>query len=198
MPALLAPPAADLDPSDAGAAEADADFDARPAAEAPDAAARSERGRPVALELAKICTEFRGRDVAVLDLSAVTPVFDYFVLATGSSRRQMVALAEEADVRMKRAGTRKLGGEGDGGGAWILRDYGDVVLHVFTEESRDLYDLDGLWGDAGRVDWRSALGLPNEPDADGPRLAADSAAESSDAAAESSDDEPADDDEPAA
>ena len=163
-PADPAPPPPPMTTAPAPAADpaAATESDAAPRS-APDAAGRSERGRPTALELAKICTEFRGRDVAVLDLSAVTPVFDYFVLATGSSRRQMVALAEESDARMKRAGTRKLGGEGDDGGAWILRDYGDVVLHVFTEEARDLYDLEGLWGDAVRVDWRAALGLPAEP-----------------------------------
>ena len=129
---------------------------------APDAAGRSDRGRPTALQLAGLCAKFRGRDVAVLDLTTVTPVFDYFVIATGASKRQMVALAEEADVTMKRAGAPKLGGEGDEGGQWILRDYGDVVLHVLTDESRDLYDLEGLWGDAETVDWRAALGLPAE------------------------------------
>ena len=154
MPQTLAPPA-EPDAAEPAAREA-----------APDAAARSERGRPVALQIAGLCARFRGRDTAVLDLSKVTPVFDYFVVTTGTSRRQMVALAEEADVTMKRAGAPKLGGEGDEGGLWILRDYGDVVLHVLTEEARDLYDLEGLWGDAEVVDWRAALGLPAEDDAD--------------------------------
>ncbi|MEM9703412.1 MAG: RsfS/YbeB/iojap family protein, partial [Planctomycetota bacterium] len=67
-----------------------------------------------------------------------------------------------ADLTMKKAGAPKLSSEGDEGGQWILRDYGDVVLHVLTDESRDLYDLEGLWGDAERVDWRSALSLPAE------------------------------------
>lgn len=159
MPATDAPTATEDVPPD-------------PAADVRDAAGRSERGRPTALELARICTEFRGRGIAVLDLSHVTPHFDYFVLATGASRRQMVALAEEADVRMKRAGTKKLGGEGDDGGLWIVRDYGDAVLHLFTEEARETYDLEGLWGDAVPIDWREALGLPPEPadDADGPSV----------------------------
>ena len=169
MPAT-AEPAADLSPAAESAEAASAEGESVDAA--PDAAGRSGRGRPAALELARICTEFRGRDVAVLDLTAITPHFDYFVLATGASRRQMVALAEEADVRMKRAGSKKLGGEGDDGGQWIVRDYGDAVLHVFTEEARDTYDLEGLWGDAERVDWRSALGLPPEnQETAGPSLA---------------------------
>ncbi len=110
--------------------------------------------------------KFRGRETAVLDLTPITPVFDYFVVTTGSSKRQMVALAEEADLVMKRAGAPKLGGEGDDGGLWILRDYGDVVLHVLTDDSRDLYDLEGLWGDAEQVDWRAVLGLPAEAPSD--------------------------------
>ena len=159
----------------APAPTAERDAPAEPAArtDAPDAAGRSERGRTSALELARICTEFRGRQITMLDLTKVTPHFDFFVLATGASRRQMVALAEEADVRMKRSDARKLGGEGDEGGLWIVRDYGDAVLHVFTDEARDTYDLEGLWGDAVRVDWRGALGLPPEPedDGDGPTVA---------------------------
>ena len=149
-PAATAAPPALAEPG--GVAEPDgASGDLAASDPAPDAAGRSGRGRPAALELARVCTEFRGRDVAVLDLSAVTPHFDYFVLATGTSRRQMVALAEEADVRMKRSGAKKLGGEGDEGGLWIVRDYGDAVLHVFTADARDTYDLEGLWGDAGAV-----------------------------------------------
>ena len=174
-----APPAAETDVTEADASASDAPTVGAAVAEAlagtlagagevedrppaPQAAERRERGREAALRLAGICAEFRGRDTAVLDLTAVTPVFDYFVLTTGTSRRQMVALAEEADVRMKHAGDRKRGGEGDESGTWILRDYGDVVLHVLTEESRDLYDLEGLWGDADRVDWRTPLGIPRE------------------------------------
>ena len=157
MPQTLPPPT-QADPVDRAASAAEPS----PREPAPDAGPRSERGRPTALTLAELCVKFRGRDTAVLDLTAVTPVFDYFVVTTGSSKRQMVALAEEADLVMKRSGAPKLGGEGDESGLWILRDYGDVVLHVLTDDARDLYDLEGLWGDAERVDWRAALGLPAE------------------------------------
>ena len=165
MPQTFPPPtdapASDEAVAEKAASSADAG-EAAPREAAPDAGPRSEKGRPVALTLAELCVKFRGRDTTVLDLTKVTPVFDYFVIATGSSKRQMVALAEEADLVMKRSGAPKIGGEGDDGGQWILRDYGDVVLHVLTDESRDLYDLEGLWGDAEVVDWRAALGLPAE------------------------------------
>ncbi|MFH5803095.1 ribosome silencing factor [Alienimonas sp. DA493] len=160
MPQTL-PPQTDTDAPEEAAPERAA-AEPQPRTPAPDAGPRSERGRPTALKLAELCLKFRGRDTKVLDLTAVTPVFDYFVLTTGSSKRQMVALAEEADLVMKRSGAPKLGGEGDESGLWILRDYGDVVLHVLTDDSRDLYDLEGLWGDAEHVDWRAELGLPAE------------------------------------
>ncbi|NNJ24701.1 ribosome silencing factor [Alienimonas chondri] len=177
MPSTLPPPPAPSS-SEADSTEADErSGEPQPRDPAPDAGPRSERGRPTALKLAELCVKFRGRDTKVLDLTKVTPVFDYFVISTGSSKRQMVALAEETDLMMKKSGAPKLGGEGDEGGLWILRDYGDVVLHVLTDESRDLYDLEGLWGDAEQVDWRSALGLPPEAESqDEPESFADGSA----------------------
>lgn len=91
----------------------------------------------------------------VLDLREVTPIVDYFVVATGTSPRQMHALAEEVSRVMKKQGSRAFGKEGEAGGTWILHDYGDIVLHVFNAESRKLYDLEHLWADAPRVDWKA-------------------------------------------
>lgn len=114
------------------------------------------------LELAKLCArvadETRGRDIRILDLTEVTPIFDYFVICTGNSRRQMHAVAEEVDRAMKGRGSQRLGIEGYDASAWILQDYGDVVLHVFTDETRETYDLEGLWADAKVVDWQLAGG----------------------------------------
>ncbi|QDT16528.1 ribosome silencing factor [Alienimonas californiensis] len=166
MPQTLPPHTDSEARKEAATKESVSSAEPQPREPAPDAGPRRERGRPTALTLAELCVKFRGRDTKVLDLTEVTPVFDYFVLTTGSSKRQMVALAEEADLVMKRAGAPKLGGEGDESGLWILRDYGDVVLHVLTDDARDLYDLEGLWGDAEQVDWRASLGLPAEEPAD--------------------------------
>ena len=101
--------------------------------------------------------EHRGRETIVLDLTAVTPIVDFFVISTGTSKRQMHAIAEETDRVLKIEGSRRLGREGLDSGIWILQDYGDVVLHVFTAESRAMYDLEHLWADAVIVDWRSVL-----------------------------------------
>lgn len=109
-----------------------------------------------AVEAARACDEFRSEDVTVLDLTGVTPEFDYFVIATGNSKRQMHAIVEEVDRRLGHTGAKRRSIEGYEESTWIVQDYGDVVLHVFTPETRELYDLESLWGDAPRVAWEAA------------------------------------------
>lgn len=83
----------------------------------------------------------------------LTPIFDYFVLATGSSRRQLHAMSEEIDHYLEdELGDRRLGIEGYTESRWILLDYGSVVIHLFDEQMRDYYDLERLWGAAKRVE----------------------------------------------
>jgi len=103
---------------------------------------------------ARVVDDFRGRDTLVLDLTSITPVFDYFVITTGTSRRQMHAIAEEVNRVLKAEGSARQGIEGYANSVWILQDYGDVVLHVFSPEARALYDLEHLWADAPRIDWQ--------------------------------------------
>jgi len=113
----------------------------------------NSRGRNLALTIARVLEETRGRDVRVLDLRNVTEVFDYFVLATGSSRRQMHALADEVERIIKEEfGDTKRGIEGYDESRWIVLDYGDVVVHLFDADARDYWDLEQLWSDATAVD----------------------------------------------
>ncbi|MBN1590409.1 MAG: ribosome silencing factor [Pirellulales bacterium] len=94
----------------------------------------------------------RGQDVVILDLREVTPIFDFFVLATGSSRRQLHAMSEEIDHALEEGlGDRRLGIEGYVESRWILLDYGDVVIHLFEPEARDYYAIEELWGQAKRI-----------------------------------------------
>jgi ribosome-associated protein len=93
----------------------------------------------------------------VLDLTAVTPIFDFFVLTTAGSPRQMRAIAEEVNRVLTAEGSKPLGTEGADSSTWVLEDYGDIVLHVFTAAARSLYDLEHLWADAVRVDWQGYL-----------------------------------------
>ena len=119
-----------------------------------------QRSLQDACRCAQIAEEFRGRDTVVLDLTEVTPIVDYFVITTGINPRQMIALAEEARVQLKLRGNVGQGIEGGHNSTWLLQDFGDIVLHVFTAEARDLYDLERLWADGKNVDWRAELGLP--------------------------------------
>lgn len=90
----------------------------------------------------------------------LTPVFDYFVLATGSSRRQLHAMSEEIDHALEEGlGDRRMGIEGYRESRWILLDYGDVVIHLFEPETREHYALEQLWAQAKRVPFE-----PHRPD----------------------------------
>ena len=108
-----------------------------------------------ALAAAQAADELRGKDIVVLDLTALTSIVDFFVIATATSNRQMQAMADEVNRILKRErGNTRLNAEGyRTEGNWLLTDYGDVVVHVFTEDGRALYDLEQLWADAPKVAW---------------------------------------------
>jgi ribosome-associated protein len=123
------------------------------------AAGRSQPERMArALEHARICARIaddnRAKDIMVLDLRQATPLVDFFVIATASSRRQGNAIATEIDQEMKSLKDYKLGLEGSEEGRWVLIDYGDFVVHVFSGEARTYYALEDIWGDAPRLDWQ--------------------------------------------
>ena len=107
-----------------------------------------------ALKVAQIAEDYRGKDTVVLDLTGLTPIVDFFVISTGTSQRQMHALADEVNRLLKADDQPPLGREGLPNSNWILQDYGDIVLHIFTEEARSLYDLEHLWADAVLIDWK--------------------------------------------
>ena len=121
---------------------------------------RLRRSLEDACHIAQLCEEYRGKDTIVLDLTRVTPIMDFFVITTGSSARQMHALSDEVRVQMKSRGHKPPSTEGYEQSSWILQDWGDIVLHSFLREARDLYDLEGLWADAKVVDWRAVVGDP--------------------------------------
>jgi ribosome-associated protein len=101
---------------------------------------------------ARVAAENRGRDIVILDLRELTSMFDFFVLVSGASRRQLHAVSEEIDrVMEEELGDRRMGIEGYEESRWILLDYGDVVIHMFEPETRAYYALEELWGQAKRV-----------------------------------------------
>ena len=119
---------------------------------------RQERSLQLALAAARTADDNRGQDIVVLDMRGMTTEFDYFVLVTGNSRRQLHAISEEIDrVLEDELGDQRLGIEGYNESRWILLDYGSVVIHLFDAETREYYALEDLWGEAQRVPlpWRS-------------------------------------------
>ena len=122
---------------------------------------RPDHARKRALAAARVADETRGTDVHVLDLRGLTDVFDYFVVATGASRRQLHAMADEIEQVMKKEmhDTRR-GVEGYEDGRWIVIDYGDVVVHLFDAESREYWDLEQLWSGCKIVPLPAATSAP--------------------------------------
>ena len=117
-------------------------------------AERLETARLFAIEAARLASNTRCHHVVVLDVSRVSPVTDFFVIASGTSPRQMRTVAEDiaeiADAHQHEAlATNGLDGE-----SWVLIDFVDVIVHIFSDQARQYYDLDNLWGDGKRVNWR--------------------------------------------
>jgi ribosome-associated protein len=117
------------------------------------ASATPQRSLQLALAAARTAADNRGQDIVVLDMRKNTSLFDYFVIATGASRRQLHAISEEIDQTLEvQLKDKRIGIEGYDDSRWIVLDYGDVVIHLFDEETRQFYSLENLWADAERVD----------------------------------------------
>ncbi len=106
---------------------------------------------------AKTAADNKGQDVVVLDLRGLTPLFDFFVLSTGPSRRVVHTIVEETDAALRAVGDERLGVEGYAASKWVVQDYGDLVVHVFDPDTRDYYKLEELWADAKKLDWEREL-----------------------------------------
>ena len=113
---------------------------------------RHHRSLQLALAAARTAEENLGTEIVVLDMRELSPMFDYFVIATGRSRRQLHAISEEIDHTLEDdLGDQRMGIEGYRESQWILLDYGSVVVHLFSPEMRDYYDLENLWAAAQRI-----------------------------------------------
>jgi ribosome-associated protein len=123
---------------------------------------RGGGARQFALAAAELAANTRCQEVVVLDLRGRSPVTEYFVIATGTSPRQMRTVVDEIVDLGKQTGFTAWQQSGYESARWIVLDCVNVVIHVFDGESRDFYDLELLWGDSPRVNWRKELGLPAE------------------------------------
>jgi ribosome-associated protein len=94
-------------------------------------------------------------DIVVLDVSGLTSLADTFIICSGRSNRQVTAIADYIRTDLKKQGVAPLSVEGLQEGHWVLMDYGDIVIHVFYDDVRRFYDLEGLWSDAPRIRTRA-------------------------------------------
>ena len=116
------------------------------------AKSEDKKTRDFALAAAKAAGDLNCSDVSVLDLKGISPATDYFVIATGTSNRQIRSVSDEISQVGRDAGFERFGRAGYEQGRWVLLDFVDVVVHLFDEEYRDYYNLEMLWGDAKRID----------------------------------------------
>jgi ribosome-associated protein len=96
--------------------------------------------------------EKKGRDIVLLDLRGISVVTDYFLIITGNSTTQVKAISDNLEKKLKDVGVKTLRVEGHNEAKWILIDFGDLIVHVMQEESRQFYNLERLWGDAQVVE----------------------------------------------
>jgi ribosome-associated protein len=95
-----------------------------------------------------------GEDTVIIEVGAILAITDAFVITSGRNGRQVKTIAEEVEAKLKAdGGISPLRVEGLGDSQWVLLDYGDLVVHVFLDETREFYDLERLWSDAPRVAW---------------------------------------------
>ena len=116
---------------------------------------RMEAARRFAIEAARLAANTRCHNVVVLEMSGLSPVTDFFVIATGTSPRQMRTVCDQIAELGETRDFAPFQTNGYEGESWMLLDCIDVVIHMFNENSRQFYDLDNLWGDAKRIEWQT-------------------------------------------
>jgi ribosome-associated protein len=126
----------------------------------------AEKPKLTPLERAVKCAELaydkKAYDIRVIDISRISTIADYLVIASGSSDRQVQAIADSIRIGLKKCG--KVNDiEGESESKWIVMDYGDVLVHIFHEPLRSYYDLDGLWNAAPQVELAKEIRESSKP-----------------------------------
>ena len=96
--------------------------------------------------------DMKGEDIRVIDISGVTVIADYFIIASGSNPNQVQALVDNVEEQMYKAGYDDPRVEGYNTASWVLLDYNDVIVHVFSQDDRLFYDLERIWRDGKEID----------------------------------------------
>ena len=113
---------------------------------------------PSTRRIAALAADSKAVAIRAYDVRELTPIADSFVICTAASEPQVKAVLRNVKAGMKEIGLAPLHTEGTSNSGWLVLDYGAIIFHVFREEARDFYDLDGLWGDAPAID----VGLDEE------------------------------------
>ena len=116
----------------------------------------TESGKDRSAALAKIAIQVledkKGEDIRVIDISDLSVLADYFIIATGNNRTQVQAMADEVEQKLGRAGAVPKQIEGYQAANWVLLDFGDVIIHIFDAQNRLFYDLERIWKDGRQID----------------------------------------------
>jgi ribosome-associated protein len=95
-----------------------------------------------------------GQDIVVLNISTISVMSDYFMIATGKNASQIKAMTDEVMDQLHKVGLRERHTEGYGSAQWVLLDFGDLIIHIFDEDNREFYNLERVWSDAAVIDMR--------------------------------------------
>ncbi len=128
----------------------------------------------LAVAAADAADDIKAADLTILDVSDLLAIVDVFLLASAGNDRQLKAIGERIEERLRDQGRRPLRREGTPAAGWVLLDYGDVVCHLFTTEQRGIYSLERLWADVPRRDVRTGVVLDSAVDREVAQVAATS------------------------
>jgi ribosome-associated protein len=113
----------------------------------------AEESREAAVAAARAAAAKQAEHITILDVHGLIVITDYFVICSGTTERQVRTIVEEVEKALRGLGRKPVRREGESERRWVLLDYVDLVVHVFTEQEREYYDLERLWGDAPRSAW---------------------------------------------
>ena len=113
----------------------------------------AEESRQAAVAAARAAAAKQAEHITILDVHGLIVITDYFVICSGATERQVRTIVEEIEKALRDLGRKPVRREGETEKRWVLLDYVDLVVHVFTEQEREYYDLERLWGDAPRSAW---------------------------------------------
>ena len=111
-----------------------------------------EQSRKMAKIVCAALEDKKGEDIRVIDISQISVLADYFIIANGSNESQVRALVDNVEEELEKAGYSVKQREGYGSGGWVLLDFGDIIVHVFDKENRLFYDLERIWSDGKKIE----------------------------------------------